>query len=572
MISATIGRYHIIQELGRGGMGIVYKGHDPILDRPVAIKILSQQLVQNAEAKDRFIREAQAAARLNHPNISGIFDISEHEGIYYIVFEFISGRSLDKILKEKKFFPYNEALKIFLPACQALDYAHQHGIVHRDVKPGNILVSEEGNVKVSDFGIAWVEAAHTITQPGEIIGSFFYFSPEQARGEKVDRRADIYSLGIMLYEMLTGRLPFQADNPAALIQMHLTAEPDPPTMVNSTIPRKLEDALLKAMRKDPADRFQSVKEMITELTLEEMPVDLYKTSISPSEAALHNILGNNYYKQGKLDLAILEWEKATVLDPYNALTHNNLGTAYDGLGNLENAVTEYGRAVDLNPNNFVAHYNLGSAYYRKGDVENSIEEYRKVTVLNPKFAPAYYNLGNGFYKLGKIDQAIEEWQKALILNPQFAEVHYNLGNAYHKKGKRDEALSYWEKALELDPQFAIAQFNIGSREMEKGNRDIAVEMWNKALEINPDFAEAHYNIGNFQYSSGNIDLAIESWERATKANSDSGKLITTWGMHTITSRITMNQYHSGRKQFNSRLITGRPTGTSATHSISINRF
>ena len=195
----------------------------------VSDKILSQQLVQNSEAKDRFIREAQAAARLNHPNITGIYDINEHEGIYYIVFEFISGKSLDKVIKERGSFVYTEALKLFLPACQALGYAHEHGIVHRDVKPANIMVTDENQVKVSDFGIAWVEASNTITKPGEIIGSFFYFSPEQARGEKVDRRSDVYSLGIVLYEMLTGRMPFVADNPAALIQMHLTAEPDSPT-------------------------------------------------------------------------------------------------------------------------------------------------------------------------------------------------------------------------------------------------------------------------------------------------------------------------------------------------------
>ena len=390
-IRATIGRYQIVEELGRGGMGIVYKGHDPILERPVAIKILSQELVQNSEAKDRFIREAQASARLNHPNITGIYDINEHEGIYYIVFEFISGRSMDKILKEHGSFSYVDAIKLFIPAAQALEYAHEHGIVHRDVKPANIMVTEEQNVKVSDFGIAWVEASNTITKPGEIIGSFYYFSPEQARGEKVDRRSDIYSLGIVLYEMVTGKMPFIADNPAALIQMHLTAEPDPPTMYNRALPRQIEDAILKAMRKDPADRFQNVKEFIEALAPKEENTnnDFFKTKISPTEASLHNVLGNNYYKQGKLDLAILEWEKATVLDPYNALTHNNLGTAYDGLGKLDNAVTEYGKAVDLNPNNFVAHYNLGSAYYRNSDLPHAIEEYKKVTVLNPKFAPAY---------------------------------------------------------------------------------------------------------------------------------------------------------------------------------------
>ncbi len=468
MVSATIGRYHIIEELGRGGMGVVYKGHDPLLNRSVAIKILSQQLVGNPECKDRFIREAQAAARLNHPNITAIYDINEHEGIYFLVFEFIQGVSLDKYMKEHGHLSVEEALQIFIPAARALDYAHQHGIVHRDVKPGNIMVTDNGDVKVGDFGIAWVEASQTLTQPGQVIGSCFYFSPEQARGEKVDRRADIYSLGILLYEMMAGRVPFIADNLPAVIQLHLTKEPEPPTTYNMAIPRNVEQAILRCLKKDPAERYQTVTDLIKDLQIEgagEEPSNVSK--ISPSEAALHNILGNNYYKQGKLDLAVMEWNKATGLDPYNALTHNNLGTALDGMGRLRDAITEYGKAVDLNPNNFVAHYNLGSAHYRNGEIEESIEEYRTVTVLNPKFAPAYYNLGNGYFRLGKLDSAIEEWQKALILNPQFAEVLYNLGNAYYRKGRKEEAKDYWNKALELDPQFAIALYNIGSMHMEK---------------------------------------------------------------------------------------------------------
>ncbi|MCE7875415.1 tetratricopeptide repeat protein, partial [bacterium CPR1] len=449
-VSATIGRYHIMQELGRGGMGVVYKGHDPLLNRHVAIKILSQQLVGNPDSKERFIREAQAAARLNHPNIIGIYDINEQDGIYYLVMEFINGSSLDVILRERRGpMGVQEALEVFVPMAQALDYAHQHGIVHRDVKPGNIMVTEDRKVKVADFGIAWVGASQTLTQPGQVLGSCFYFSPEQARGEKVDRRADIYSLGVLLFEMLTGQVPFRADNLPAVIQLHLTADPPRPIGINRLIPEKIEEAILKCMRKDPSERFQNVGDLIEGLKVEEVQEDLYKTQISPSQAALHNILGNNYYKQGKLDLAIMEWQKATNLDPYNALTHNNLGTALDGLGRLPDAIVEYGKAVDLNPNNFVAHYNLGSAFYRQGALDNSIEEYRKVTVLNPKFAPAYYNLGNGFYKKGKLDSAIEEWQKALILNPQFAEVLYNLGNAYYKKGLKNEAKDHWSRALEL---------------------------------------------------------------------------------------------------------------------------
>ena len=336
MVNATIGRYHIIQELGRGGMGVVYHGHDPLLNRPVAIKILSQQLVQNPEAKERFIREAQAAARLNHPNITAIYDINEHEGIYYLVFEFINGQALDKLLKAQqgRAMEIIEALELFIPMSQALNYAHEHGIVHRDVKPANVMLTDKKEIKVSDFGIAFVEMSQTLTQPGQVVGTVFYFSPEQARGEKVDRRADIYSLGIVLYEMVTGRVPFVADNLPAVIQKHLVEEPVSPLKYNRSIPEKIEQAILKCLKKDVNERFQNISDLIKALQVEEAPEDLYRSKISPSEAALHSIMGNNYYKQGKLDLAIMEWNKAADLDPYNALTHNNLGTALDGLGKL----------------------------------------------------------------------------------------------------------------------------------------------------------------------------------------------------------------------------------------------
>jgi len=370
-------------------MGIVYKGEDPVLERIVSIKILPPHLVSDTESKERFIREAQAAARLNHPNIQGIYDISEHEGIYFIVFEYIQGKSLDKLMEKKKRFELKEGMNYFLPAAYALDYAHQHGVIHRDVKPGNILVTDDNHVKVADFGLAWIETEYSLTETGAVLGTFSYFSPEQARGERVDRRSDIYSLGVLLYEMFTGSLPFTADNPAALIQAHLSQEPTPPSRLNPAISGDVEAAILKAMQKDPDDRYQTVGEMVDDLTRGAFG-EVKRSEFSPTEAASHNVLGNTYYKQGKLDLAVLEWEKATQLDPYNALTHNNLGTAYDGLGRVELAVREYKKAVDLNPNNFVAHYNLASALYRVNNLDAAIEEYKKVIALNPKFAPALF--------------------------------------------------------------------------------------------------------------------------------------------------------------------------------------
>jgi len=515
MIGSEIGRYHILEEIGRGGLGIIYKAEDPVLLRNVAIKILPPTLVSETESRDRFIREAQAAAKLNHPNILGIYDINEHEGMYFVVFEYAPGTTLEAKMEKQPVFELNAAAEIFVPVLEAIDYAHQNNVLHRDIKPANILITDENHVKVADFGLAWLESEQSLNETGTALGTFAYFSPEQTRGERLDRRTDIYSLGVVLYQMLTGKLPFTADNPAALIEAHLTQEPVPPSKSNRAISPAVEACILKALKRNPDDRYETVTEMIEAFT-KGVYGEARMPSISPTEAAEYNTRGSTFYKQGNLDLAMAEWEKATEKDPYNALIHNNLGTAYDGLGKVDLAVSEYEKAVQLNPNNFVAHYNLGSAYYRVGNLDSGIAQYKTVVALNPKFAPAHYNLGNCYYKKGDFDQAVAEWQNTLANKPDHAEAIYNLGNASWRKGKFEEAHEQWKHTLEIDPNFALASFNIGAYYYKEGKFDEAKAEWDKALSTNPEFAEAQYNMGILAYERNQLGDAIEAWEKVVK--------------------------------------------------------
>lgn len=268
MINRTLDqRYTILERIGGGGMADVYRAHDNLLDRSVAVKVLRSQFTDDEEFVTRFRREAQAAARLSHPNIVNIYDVGRDEDIYYIVMEYISGETLkERIIREGP-FPVEIAVRIALEIAEALEHAHQNNIVHCDIKPHNILTTRTGRVKVTDFGIAKAVTSATLTQTGTIIGSVHYFSPEQAKGTSVSDKSDIYSLGVVLYEMLTGVVPFTGDTPISIALKHLQEEPKMPREINPNIPPLLEAVVLKAMAKSPEQRFSDIGEMITDLRL-----------------------------------------------------------------------------------------------------------------------------------------------------------------------------------------------------------------------------------------------------------------------------------------------------------------
>jgi serine/threonine-protein kinase len=274
LIGQTLGAYRLVERLGQGGMATVYKAYEAALDRYVAIKVLPQLLASDPTFMHRFRREAKAIAQLDHPNIVPIFSYGEESGITYIAMQFIRGGTLKH---SDKAYDTDDALRLLLPIARALGYAHKRGIVHRDIKPSNVLISNDGRPILADFGLAQMtDTSIKLTQSGVGMGTPTYMSPEQGQGDPVDQRTDIYSFGIMLYELVTGEAPFRADTPMAVVIKHLTAPMPMPRQVNPAIPEEVEALILKATAKNPDDRFQSAEEMALamERALDHMPMQV----------------------------------------------------------------------------------------------------------------------------------------------------------------------------------------------------------------------------------------------------------------------------------------------------------
>ena len=255
-------RYEIKELIGVGGMAMVYKAYDSIDDKTVAIKILKDEFLGNAEFMRRFKNESKAIAVLSHQNIVKVYDVSFGDKIQYIVMEYIDGITLKEYIGQQKVIPWKEAVHFTVQILQALQHAHEKGIVHRDIKPQNIMLLQDGSIKVTDFGIARISNNETRTMTSKTIGSVHYIAPEQARGGVIDGKADIYSVGVMLYEMLTGQLPFEADNAVSVAIMQMQNEPKPLRELNDKIPEGIEQITLRAMRKEPKQRFATAKEML----------------------------------------------------------------------------------------------------------------------------------------------------------------------------------------------------------------------------------------------------------------------------------------------------------------------
>src|SRR5580765_8582185 len=272
-IPKTIGKYEIIEMVGRGGMGVLYRARDPMLERDVALKMMLVDFTLDQSARERFQREAKAVARLQHRNVVTIHELGEHDGAPYIVMEFLSGNDLENLLVGSKPMTLAEKLDVAIQLCEGLGYAHEQGIVHRDIKPSNVRVLEDGTVKILDFGIAKF-AVSSVTRSGTVMGTASYMSPEQIMGQAVDGRADLFSAGVLLFELLAGKKPFQGEQATAVVYQIMHVEPPTVRSVVPALPEALDEIVSRALQKNADDRYSRASEMASDLQMVKMMLDL----------------------------------------------------------------------------------------------------------------------------------------------------------------------------------------------------------------------------------------------------------------------------------------------------------
>jgi tetratricopeptide (TPR) repeat protein len=547
----NVGPYRIIEQLGQGGMATVFKVYHPALDRYVAIKVLHPSFKEDPNFLARFQREARIVAKLEHPHIVPVYDFSEHEGMAYLVMRYVEGETLKAHLKGKP-LPPERILEILKPVAEALAYAHERGVLHRDIKPSNVMLTPEGSIFLTDFGLArMAQSGESTLSQDMMIGTPQYMSPEQAKGEEVDERTDIYSLGVVLYEMLTGRVPFSADTPYAIVHDHIYTPLPLPTTIKPDIFPAMERVVLKALAKEKDDRYQKVAELAMAFedalveaasrvapTPEGEKVDLatVPSTVVEAEPAIPEakpsrkrwmIVGGAVAallllvccaglffasRDQKVKRTPTPIEPAPIAQPEITATPFPGGPATMPPPDGEDPVGQALRQVQANPNDPKVHLVLGNAYALQGDKVKALEEYERALGLDPDSAEAYMKAGDILTAQGDFARAAEMYQRAAELEPDNIEANLKAGQALWWDRQIRPATEYFRRVTDLDPGLplphaALGNFLIGTGKLEEGREELET-----ALRLEPDLPEAHFGMGSYWKAVGDVEKARQEFE------------------------------------------------------------
>ena len=566
MIGRRLSHYDVLADLGAGGMGVVYLAHDTRLDRDVAIKVLPTDRPLSQTARARFQREAMAASALNHPNIITIYEVNSEGNTDFIVMEYVRGVTLASVVKKRK-LAMSEALRYCVQIADALTKAHAAGIIHRDLKPGNIMVTEDGLVKVLDFGLAKfdprmatvddgitdVEATNlfTLTQPGAVTGTVAYMSPEQARGERVDARTDIFSFGIVMFEMFSGHLPFTGPNSIALLHNLHFSPPRDLTQLRPDVPKPLVSLIARMLEKKTEKRIQTMAEVASELRRGAAGLVNGPVTWHPSEATIDMARAPASFRRfskrhiwlaaGLLVLLVLagiagwRWHrKPTAVQnagTQEAPVEDNAYALYrraredldhsDRAGNVDRAIKLLGRAVELDPQSAADYAALSEAYQYKYTfnpdpqwMKLASEYANKAVSLDNYLAAGHVSLGMAKMSAGDSIEAEKQFRTAADLDPKSAVPHRDLGLLYDKMGKSDQATEELNRALQLDPKDWKSYMDIGLGAFRAGQFKAAASAWEMALKLEPDNVPVLRNLGAVYHSMGRDDDAVAALQHA----------------------------------------------------------
>jgi serine/threonine protein kinase/tetratricopeptide (TPR) repeat protein len=571
-------RYKIIQELGRGGMGVVYKAEDTRLKRPVALKFLPADLTRDPEAKERFAQEAQAASRIDHANICTIHEIDETEdGRTFIVMAYYEGESLREKIKRGP-LPLQEAMDIGIQVAKGLDQAHRKGIIHRDIKPANIIVTADGVAKIVDFGLAKLSDRLALTQAGTVMGTAAYMSPEQARGEEVDWRTDVWALGVVLYEMLTGELPFRSANEQSMIYAILNTNPRPASELNKSISQEVDFILKKALAKEPGRRYQSADELRTDLEKARAGVPVGQVDIAETKEIKENSLAvisfSNISVDSEMDwlsdgiaetvtvdlkkvssLSVVSREK--VLQAQKTLTDKRISEElvidlgrklgvrwilWGGFQKSAKAIRLTAHFTDVATGNIAGSakvdgtmddiFKLQDEIVDRliGTLELEVSDSARRKIERPETveveAYKYYVCGRQLVlQMGQEDlpKAIEYFKKALDLDPGYALAYSGLGSIYMMKyiaqthhEDLEKGVLYLQTAIKYDPDIADPYLWLTYGYARDHRYEEAIRSGQRAVELEPDNHFSHYFLGVAFMLEAALEYKIENYRQAIK--------------------------------------------------------
>ncbi len=486
----SIAGFEIVRILGEGGMGIVYLARDETLQRELAVKVLRKELV-GSEGRERFIREARACSRISHPNIVTVYAAGEHNGDLYIAMELLEGRTLREAIEEEGPIEWQRAVGWMTAILSALQRLHDEGIIHRDLKPENIMVGSDGGIKLMDFGIAHVASESRITVDVSMLGTAQYMSPEQATGTPTDARSDIFSIGTILYESLSGNIPFNAPHPMAVMYSITNEKHESLAGGEPEIPGELAAIVDRALEKDPDARFASTAEFASELSalIEDhgdgkgvlRKVPLWRRLVIPAAALViiaavlawafsrnpekgdrvtaehHNLLGQRHQDEGNTAGAQVEYRNAIIFDPGWEIPWNNLAVIGLNEGDYDEADSLLGEALKRDPEYPEALYNMGTVRWEKDDLEGAETCLRAAIEADPSFIPAYNNLGRLLIDKGRpsdaatvLDDALSRFDSTPYADELKAYLFKNRGIAAAEMGDAS-AETWWRRSLEIIP-------------------------------------------------------------------------------------------------------------------------